>query len=155
MQSKRITGIAAVLFAFFIQGFCDIVGISSEYAREAFGWSHTMSGFLPSMVFVWFLFFSIPVGIRMNTWGRKNTVLIGMGVTVAGMLVPLIGTSWACLVGYAALGIGNAILQVSQNALVRNVFTDEKLLTSSLTAGRWSRRSRRSVVLSSCFLPST
>ena len=136
MQSKRITGIAAVLFAFFIQGFCDIVGISSEYAREAFGCSHTMSGFLPSMVFVWFLFFSIPVGIRMNTWGRKNTVLIGMGVTVAGMLVPLIGTSWACLVGYAALGIGNAILQVSQNALVRNVFTDEKLLTSSLTAGQ-------------------
>lgn len=136
MKAKQLTCISAVLFAFFIQGFCDIVGISSEYAREAFGWSHTMAGFLPSLVFVWFLFFSVPVGIKMNRWGRKNTVLVGMGVTVVGMLVPLIGTSWACLVGYAALGIGNAVLQVSENSLVKNVVTDGKLLTSSLTAGQ-------------------
>lgn len=136
MKLKSIIGIGAVLFAFFIQGFCDIVGISSEYAREAFGWSHTMAGFLPSLVFVWFLLFSVPVGIKMNRWGRKNTVLLGMGVTIAGMLVPLAGTSWACLVGYAALGIGNAILQVSENSLVRNVVTRERMLTSSLTAGQ-------------------
>lgn len=136
MKAKQVACISAVLFGFFIQGFCDIVGISAEYARVAFGWSHTMAGFLPSMVFVWFLFFGIPVGIKMNDWGRKNTVLLGMAVTVAGMLVPLVGFSWACLVGYAALGIGNAILQVSQNALVRNVFTDEKMLTSSITAGQ-------------------
>lgn len=136
MKAKQVACISAVLFAFFIQGFCDIVGISSEYAREAFGWSHTMAGFLPSMVFVWFLFFGIPVGIKMNEWGRKQTVILGMLVTVAGMLVPLVGTSWACIIGYAALGIGNAVLQVSQNALVRNVFTDEKLLTSSITAGQ-------------------
>lgn len=136
MKAKQVACISAVLFAFFIQGFCDIVGISSEYAREAFGWSHTMAGFLPSMVFVWFLFFGIPVGIKMNEWGRKQTVILGMLVTVMGMLVPLLGTSWACLIGYAALGIGNAILQVSQNALVRNVFTDEKMLTSSITAGQ-------------------
>ena len=136
MKAKQVACISAVLFAFFIQGFCDIVGISAEYAREAFGWGHTMAGFLPSMVFVWFLFFGIPVGIKMNDWGRKNTVLLGMAVTVAGMLVPLVGSSWACLVGYAALGIGNAILQVSQNALVRNVFTDEKMLTSCITAGQ-------------------
>lgn len=136
MKAKQLTCIGAVLFAFFIQGFCDIVGVSSDYAREAFGWSHTMAGFLPTMVFVWFLLFSVPVGIRMNKWGRKRTVLLGMGVTMVGMLVPLIGTSWACLVGYAALGIGNAILQVSENSLVKNVVTEGKLLTSSLTAGQ-------------------
>ena len=136
MKTKQIAGIGAVLFAFFIQGFCDIVGISSDYAREAFGWSQTTTGFLPSLVFVWFLFVSVPVGIRMNKWGRKNTVLVGMAVTIVGMLVPLIGTSWACIVGYCALGIGNTILQVSENSLVRNVVTNEKILTSSLTAGQ-------------------
>lgn len=125
-----------VLFSFYVQGFCDIVGISSDYAREAFGWSQTMAGFLPSMVFVWFLFLGVPVGIQMNKWGRKNTVLLGMAVTIAGMMVPLIGASWACQVGYAALGIGNAILQVSENPLIKNVVTDEKILTSSLTAGQ-------------------
>ena len=136
MKTKQLSCIGAVLFAFFVQGFCDIVGISSDYAREAFGWSQTMAGFLPSMVFVWFLFLGVPVGIQMNRWGRKNTVLLGMGVTIVGMMVPLIGTSWACLVGYAALGIGNAILQVSENPLIKNVVTDEKILTSSLTAGQ-------------------
>ena len=136
MKTKQISSIGAVLFSFFVMGFCDIVGISSDYAREAFGWSQTMAGLLPSMVFVWFLFLGVPVGIQMNKWGRKNTVLLGMGVTIAGMMVPLIGTSWACLVGYAALGIGNAILQVSENPLIKNVVTDEKILTSSLTAGQ-------------------
>lgn len=136
MKAKQISCVGAVLFAFFVQGFCDIVGISSDYAREAFGWSQTMAGLLPSMVFVWFLFLGVPIGIRMNQWGRKNTVLVGMLVTVCGMCVPLIGSSWACLVGYAALGIGNAILQVSENPLIKNVVTNERVLTSSLTAGQ-------------------
>lgn len=136
MKAKQLSSIGAVLFSFFVMGFCDIVGISSDYAREAFGWSQGMAGLLPSMVFVWFLFLSVPVGIKMNKWGRKNTVLLGMVVTIVGMMIPLIGTSWSCLIGYAALGIGNAILQVSENPLIKNVVTDEKILTSSLTAGQ-------------------
>ena len=136
MKNKVILSVGAVLVSFFIQGFCDIVGISSEYAREAFGWSHTMAGFLPSMVFVWFLFFSVPVGIKMNRWGRKNTVLVGMGVTVVGMFIPLLQSSWTCLAGYAMLGIGNAILQVSQNSLLKNIITDDNKLTSAVTAGQ-------------------
>ena len=136
MKTKQLACIGAVLFTFYVQGFCDIVGISSDYAREAFGWSQTMAGLLPSMVFVWFLFLGVPVGIQMNKWGRKNTVLLGMAVTVVGMMIPLVGTSWACIMGYAALGIGNAILQVSENPLIKNVVTNEKILTSSLTAGQ-------------------
>lgn len=72
----------------------------------------------------------------MNRWGRKNTVLLGMAVTIIGMMIPLAGNSGACLVGYAALGIGNAILQVSENPLIKNVVTNERILTSSLTAGQ-------------------
>lgn len=136
MKLREFSSISAVLFGFFVMGFCDIVGISSDYAKNAFGWSDTMTGFVPSMVFVWFLFLSVPVGIWMNRWGRKNTVLISMAVTVIGMLIPLAKTAWACLIGYALLGIGNAILQVSLNPLLNNVVTDKKLLTSSLTAGQ-------------------
>ncbi len=137
INSKQLNAICAVLFGFFVMGFCDIVGISSDYAKDAFGWSDTMAGFVPSMVFIWFLFLGVPVGIQMNKWGRKNTVLISMAVTVIGMFVPLIfKESWACIIGYALLGIGNAILQVSLNPLLGNVVTDQKLLTSSLTAGQ-------------------
>jgi len=121
-----------VLFGFFVMGFCDIVGISSDYVQEAFGWSNTMTGFVPSMVFIWFLFLGIPVGVKMNKWGRKNTVLLSMVVTVVGMIIPLAYySSVTCMVAFALLGIGNAILQVSLNPLLNNVITNKKLLTSS------------------------
>ena len=137
MKAKQISCVGAVLFAFFVQGFCDIVGISSDYAREAFGWSQTMAGIIPSVVFVWFFLLGVPVGLMMNRIGRKNTVLLSMAVTVVGMALPLLHyDSTMTLLAYALLGIGNAILQVSVNPLLQNVITDEKLLTSSLTAGQ-------------------
>ena len=79
-----------VLFGFFVMGFCDIVGISSDYVQRSFNWSPMMTGFVPSMVFVWFLFLGIPIGNRMNKWGRKNTVLVSMVITIVGMIMPLL-----------------------------------------------------------------
>lgn len=126
-----------VLFGFFVMGFCDIVGISSDYVQRTFNWSPMMTGFVPSMVFIWFLFLGIPIGNQMNKWGRKNTVLLSMGITVVGMLLPLvIYNSVTCIIAYALLGIGNAILQVSLNPLLSNVITNPRLLTSSLTTGQ-------------------
>lgn len=126
-----------VLFGFFVMGFCDIVGISSDYVQRSFNWSPAMTGFVPSLVFIWFLFLGIPIGNRMNKWGRKNTVLLSMGITVLGMLLPLtVYNSITCIMAYAFLGIGNAILQVSLNPLLSNVVVNQRLLTSSLTAGQ-------------------
>lgn len=134
---NSIAKVLPVLFGFFIMGFCDIVGITSDYVQRSFDWSPQMTGFVPSMVFIWFLFLGIPVGIRMNKWGRKNTVLLSMAITVVGMLIPLVSyNSITCLAAFALLGIGNAILQVSLNPLLNNVITNGKFLTSSLTAGQ-------------------
>ncbi|WP_295367719.1 sugar MFS transporter [uncultured Prevotella sp.] len=138
-MNKQNTNLKAlpVLFGFFIMGFCDIVGITSDYVQRHFNWSSEMTGFVPSMVFLWFLFFGIPVGNWMNTWGRKNTVLVSMVLTMLGMALPLvIYNSVTCMAAYALLGIGNAILQVSLNPLLSNVITNKKLMTSSLTAGQ-------------------
>ena len=136
-NANSIKTILPVLFGFFVMGFCDIVGISSDYAASAFGWSATVAGFVPSVVFVWFLLLGIPTGIMMTRLGRKNTVLLSMVVTIVGMALPLIHyNSTTTLVAYALLGIGNALLQVSLNPLLQNVITNEKLLTSSLTAGQ-------------------
>ncbi len=139
MEKKRIATwtVLPVLFTFFVQGFCDIVGISSDYAASAFGWSPTMTGLIPSVVFIWFFLLGVPIGLMMNRIGRKNTVLLSMVVTIIGMALPLLHyDSTTTLVAYALLGIGNAILQVSGNPLVQNVVSDERLLTSSLTAGQ-------------------
>ena len=126
-----------VLFGFLVMGFCDIVGISSDYVQRSFNWSPMMTGFVPSMAFVWFLFLGIPIGNRMNKWGRKNTVLVSMVITIVGMILPLLAYDGVtCMVAYALLGIGNAILQVSLNPLLNNVITNKAFLTSSLTVGQ-------------------
>ena len=136
-KQKSIFVALPVLFGFFVMGFCDIVGISSDYVQRTFNWSPVMTGFVPSLVFIWFLFLGIPIGNQMNKWGRKNTVLLSMAVTVVGMFLPLVVyNSATCMAAYALLGIGNAILQVSLNPLLSNVITNQRLLTSSLTVGQ-------------------
>lgn len=137
MKKDSILTALPILFGFFIMGFCDIVGISSDYVQSSFGWSPFMTGFVPSLVFIWFLFLSIPVGNRMNKWGRKNTVLLSMAITIIGMFLPLVSyNSVTCVLAFILLGIGNTILQVSLNPLLNNVLKDERLVTSSLTAGQ-------------------
>ena len=137
MKKKVTKSLLPILFGFFVMGFCDIVGISSDYVQRSFNWSPMMTGFVPSMVFIWFLFLGIPIGNKMNQWGRKNTVLLSMAITIVGMLLPLFAYgSVTCMMAYALLGIGNAILQVSLNPLLSNVISNSAYLTSSLTAGQ-------------------
>ena len=113
MKQKPIFSALPILFGFFIMGFCDIVGISSDYVQRSFGWSPVMTGFVPSLVFIWFLFLSIPVGNQMNRWGRKNTVLLSMGITVVGMLLPLVTyNSTTCMLAYALLTIGSLLFAI-------------------------------------------
>lgn len=136
-NSKKINlALFPVLFGFFIMGFCDLVGISTSYMKDDFQLSETVAGFIPSMVFCWFLVCSVPTAILMNRIGRKKTVLLGNLVTFAGMIVPFLSYNFmGCLVGFVFLGIGNTILQVSLNPLLTNVVKAE-VLASSLTAGQ-------------------
>lgn len=138
-KQHSISKLLPVLFGFFIMGFCDLVGISVTYAKEQFNWSDTEAGFLPSMVFIWFLILSIPTAMLMNKLGRKNTVLISMLFTFIGMLIPFMKfDEFVCYIAFGFLGIGNTILQVSLNPLLTNVVKGDKL-TSSLTAGQFMK----------------
>ena len=136
-NSKTIIKLLPVLGTFFVMGFCDIVGITSDYMQFSFGWSSTMTGFVPSFVFIWFFFLAIPFSNLMNRIGRKRTVLTSEIITIVGMFLPLVKFSSAtCLTAYILLGIGNAMLQVSLNPLLQNVVVNNKLMASSLTAGQ-------------------
>ena len=137
MKKVNILTLLPVFFGFFVMGFVDVVGIATEYVKVDFNLSEQVSGFLPSMVFLWFFLLAIPSATLMNRIGRKNTVLLSMAVTVVGMFLPLVVyNSATCMAAYALLGIGNAILQVSLNPLLSNVITNQRLLTSSLTVGQ-------------------
>lgn len=134
--TTSVAKVLPVLFSFFVMGFCDVVGISTTYVKIDFNLSETVAGFIPSMVFFWFLFLSVPVALGMNRIGRKRMVQISNLVTVVGMLIPFFSYSIVtCMVAFALLGIGNTILQVSLNPLLTNVVSGNSL-TSSLTAGQ-------------------
>lgn len=133
---KYLSRLLPVLFGFFIMGFCDVVGISTSYVQHDFNLSETMAGFIPSMVFVWFLVLSLPSAIVMNQIGRKRMVIVSNIVTVAGMLMPFISYNLVtCMLGFLLLGVGNTMLQVSLNPLLVNVVRGNAL-ASALTAGQ-------------------
>lgn len=137
MKKTQIVALLPILFGFFIMGFCDVVGISSNYIKQDFALSEAMAGFIPSMVFIWFLVFSLPVGLAMRRIGRKNMVLIGLAFTAVAMILPIVVYTFvAILAAFALLGIGNTVLQVSLNPLMGNLLAGRQL-TSGLTAGQF------------------
>ncbi len=137
MENKTgLKYILPVLFGFFVMGFCDVVGIATSYVQRDFNLTETVAGFIPSMLFFWFLIFSVPVAMLMNKYGRKTMVQVSNLITIVGMALPFfVYTLPTAMVAFALLGIGNTILQVSLNPLLTNVVSGDKL-TSSLTAGQ-------------------
>jgi fucose permease len=92
---------------------------------------------MPSMVFLWFLIFSVPTGMLMNRIGRRKTVLLSIVVTIMALLVPLLHYSFAMmLIAFSLLGIGNTLMQVSLNPLVSNIVSGDRL-ASTLTFGQF------------------
>ena len=126
-----------VMFSFFTMGFVDLVGIATNYVKADFQLSDTLANLLPSMVFFWFLIFSVPTGMLMNKIGQRKTVLLSIVVTVAALLLPLLNYSFASmLISFSLLGIGNTLMQVSLNPLLSNIVSGNRL-ASTLTLGQF------------------
>lgn len=126
-----------VMLCFFTMGFVDLVGIASNYVKADLGLSDAEANLFPSLVFFWFLIFSVPTGILMNRIGRKRTVLLSLLVTFVSLVVPILDDSYSImLLSFSLLGIGNALMQTSLNPLLSNIITGEKL-ASSLTFGQF------------------
>lgn len=129
--------LASVMLCFFAMGFVDLVGIASNYVKKDLGLNDATANVFPSLVFFWFLIFSVPTGMLMNKIGRKKTVLLSLAVTVVSLLLPVFGESFALmLVSFSLLGIGNALMQTSLNPLVATVVKGGHL-ASTLTFGQF------------------
>ena len=129
--------IAPVMLCFFAMGFVDLVGTASNYVQKDLGLTDAEANLFPSLVFFWFLIFSVPTGMLMNKIGRKNTVLVSLVVTTISLILPLFDDSYGImLASFSLLGIGNAIMQTSLNPLVTNLIRADKL-ASTLTFGQF------------------
>ena len=136
MSKTNKMAIIPVMLCFFSMGFVDLVGIASNYVKADLGLSDSVANVLPSLVFFWFLIFSIPTGMLMNKIGRKNTVLLSLVVTVVSLLLPVFGSGFELmLVSFSLLGIGNTLMQTSLNPLVSQVVKGN--LASALTFGQF------------------
>ena len=136
MKTNKLA-IIPVMLCFFAMGFVDLVGIASNYVKEDLNLNDATANLFPSLVFFWFLIFSVPTGMLMNKIGRKNTVVISLVVTVISLLLPIFGESFAImLVSFSLLGIGNTLMQTSLNPLVTAV-TSGNSLASTLTFGQF------------------
>ena len=136
--------IAPVMLAFFVMGFVDLVGTATNYVKAEFALADGTANLFTTMVFFWFLIFSVPTGILMNKIGRRRTVLWSILVTLVAMALPIIGyvafsgTPRLVLIvaSFAFLGIGNTLMQVSLNPLL-TVFVKGDKLASTLTTGQF------------------
>ena len=137
MNKSSKLSLIPVMLCFFAMGFVDLVGIASNYVKEDLNLNDATANLFPSLVFFWFLIFSVPTGILMNKIGRKKTVLLSLVVTVVSLLLPIFGESFGVmLASFSLLGIGNALMQTSLNPLV-SVVTTGKHLASTLTFGQF------------------
>ena len=141
-NSSRLA-IVPVMITFFTMGFVDLVGSVSNNMQEDFGLSDSAANFFPSLVFFWFLIFSVPTGMLMNRIGRKRTVLLSLIVTTLAVFLPLFDSFmptkesqlWLMYISFSLLGIGNAIMQTSINPLVTMLVKGH--LASTLTFGQF------------------
>jgi MFS transporter, FHS family, L-fucose permease len=121
-QKVNVTRIMPVLMAFFVMSFVDLVGIGVDRVSKDMNLSATLAQLIPSAAFLWFLLLSVPVGVMQSRLGKRFMLNIGMGVTALGLLVPyFFYTFEMVLIGFALLGIGNTIVQVSANPLLVDV----------------------------------
>ena len=136
MKTNKIA-IFSVMLCFFCMGFVDLVGTASNYVKAEQGLSDSVANILPSLVFFWFLIFSVPTSVLMNKIGKKNTVLLSLVVTALSLLLPVFGNSFPLmLVAFSLLGIGNTLMQTSLNPLMA-LISGGKNLASQLTFGQF------------------
>ncbi|MGN0057964.1 MAG: MFS transporter [Phocaeicola plebeius] len=136
MNNNSKLAILPLMLCFFAMGFVDLVGIASNYVKADLDLSDTVANIFPSLVFFWFLIFSVPTGMLMNRIGRKKTVLVSLVVTIVSLVLPIFGESFAImLLSFSLLGIGNALMQTSLNPLVSLVIKGN--LASTLTFGQF------------------
>lgn len=129
--------IIPVMLCFFAMGFVDLVGTASNYVQKDLNLTDSQANLFPSLVFFWFLIFSVPTGMLMNKIGRKKTVLLSLFITTVSLIIPVTGDSYmTMLIAFSLLGIGNAVMQTSLNPLVTNLISGDKL-ASTLTFGQF------------------
>lgn len=114
--------VTPVLISFFVVSFIDLVGTGVDELKQDSSTPQYILQLIPFVALIWFFLLSVPVGVWQDSAGKKKVLKYGILITVAGLMVPVLGNTLpVILLAFALLGIGNTILQVSANPLLVDV----------------------------------
>ena len=71
-KNASLSKLVPVMLCFFVMGFVDLVGIASNYVKADLNLTDSQANIFPSLVFFWFLIFSVPTGMLMNRWRQLS-----------------------------------------------------------------------------------
>lgn len=129
LQKKSGMQALPVFLAFLCMGFGDAVGPFVGLARDHFQVSNFVATLIPFTGFLMFFILSIPMGIYQDKAGKKHVLILGLGIALAGLVIPVFGglnSFNLFLVTILLLGSGAAILQVAGNPIMRDVSPEGK-----------------------------
>jgi FHS family L-fucose permease-like MFS transporter len=117
-----------ILLAFLVMGIADAMGPMASAVRENYGTSEVMATLLTFFVFIAFAVFSVPGGMLASRIGKKNLLLLGLGLNIIAMAVPtFIDPGYMVLLTCIfILGIGTTFLQVAGNPIMNDVSAEGK-----------------------------
>ncbi len=121
--------ILPILLAFFLMGLADAMGPNSDKIKAAYHLDDVTSTLPTTVVFGAFALFSVPGGLLAARVGKKNLLLLGLGLNVAALAVPSVFNPYQpdqpafilALTCIFVLGIGTTFLQVAGNPIMRDV----------------------------------
>lgn len=114
--------VVPVLLSFFVVSFIDLVGTGVDELKQDSNTPLYVLQLIPFAALIWFFLLSVPVGVWQDKAGKKRVLKIGLLITAAGLILPVLGNTLpVILLAFSLLGIGNTILQVSANPLLIDV----------------------------------
>lgn len=128
-----------IFLAFLCMGFGDAVATFVGKAKDTFELSNFEAQIVSFVGFIMFGFLSVPMGVLQSKIGKKATLLSGLGLAFAGVLLVLVLgiSSYAVfLAAVLLLGAGAATLQVAGNPIMRDV-SREGDYSSNLSLGQF------------------
>jgi len=112
-----------ILLAFLVMGIADAMGPMASAVEKNYELSAVMATLLTFFVFIAFAVFSVPGGVIAARIGKKNLLLVGLGLNIVAMAVPtFIDPGFIILlICIFLLGIGTTFLQVAGNPIMLDV----------------------------------
>jgi MFS transporter, FHS family, L-fucose permease len=112
-----------VFLAFLAMGFSDALGPFVSLAKREFHLTTASASMIPLAGLSMYGLLSIPAGVLQSRRGKKFVLLLGLLVTLAGLLNASFGltTFMRFLLTVVLIGAGAAILQVAGNPIMRDV----------------------------------